>query len=152
MDIVDRFEQDPDLEGPDQQGDQPVKKCPTCQQIQETASELKRGYKELARLQKTFEPLIKRYELVQRAHPRCALCFIMSGEHHIETVLVLEPLVPRAKGQKRYAVCSDCYKLLHRTRRSVPQQRAYSRHIWELDKDEDNEIVLPGEENIEVED
>jgi hypothetical protein len=152
MDTDSEFAPGPETEISEVSADEPSKKCPTCQQLRETASELKRGYKELARLQKTFEPLVKRYELIQRAHPRCALCFIMSGEHHIETVLVPEPLVPRAKGQKRYAVCSDCYKLLHRLRRSVPQQRAYARHVWELDKDEDNEIVLPGEDNNEVED
>ena len=152
MDNDDHAGQSADEEQADVSADEPSRNCPTCQQLRETASDLKRGYKELARLQKTFEPLVKRYELIQRAHPRCALCFIMSGESHIETVLVPEPLVPRAKGQRRYAVCSDCYKLLHRLRRSVPQQRAYARHVWELDKDEDNEIVLPGETENEVED
>ena len=152
MDKDDHAGQFADEEQADISADEPSHNCPTCQQLRETASDLKRGYKELARLQKTFEPLVKRYELIQRAHPRCALCFIMSGERHIETVLVPEPLVPRAKGQRRYAVCSDCYKLLHRLRRSVPQQRAYARHVWELDKDEDNEIVLPGETENEVED
>jgi hypothetical protein len=55
----------------------------------------------------------------------------MVGSDHMEVDLVPEPMVPRAKGQKRYAVCNDCYKVLARLKRSVPQQIKYQRHVEE---------------------
>lgn len=57
-----------------------------------------------------------------------------------------EPMVPRAKGQKRYSVCPDCYDTLKTVKRSVPQQIKYSRHVEEelVRLDEDDKIEYDG--------
>lgn len=100
----------------------------------------------MRRLQKTLSPIMKRYEEIHRAHPRCALCTIMVGPEHLETKLVPEPMVPRAKGQKRYSVCPDCYGTLKSVKRSVPQQIKYSRHVEEelVRLDEGDKIEYDG--------
>lgn len=100
----------------------------------------------MRRLQKTLSPIMKRYEEIHRAHPRCALCTIMVGPEHLETKLVPEPMVPRAKGQKRYSVCPDCYETLKSLKRSVPQQIKYSRHVEEelVRLDEGDKIEYDG--------
>jgi len=85
----------------------------------------------IRRVQKTLAPVMRRYEEIHRAHPRCALCTIMVGEEHAEQDLIPEPMVPRAKGQKRYSVCAQCHKVLSRVKRSVPQQIKYQRHVEE---------------------
>ena len=85
----------------------------------------------IRRIQKTLAPVMRRYEEIHRAHPRCALCTIMVGEDHMEQDLIPEPMVPRAKGQKRYSVCKQCHKVLSRVKRSVPQQIKYQRHVEE---------------------
>lgn len=100
----------------------------------------------MRKLQKTISPVMKRYEEIHRAHPRCALCTIMVGSEHLERELVPEPMVPRAKGQKRYSVCLDCYKVLKANKRSVPQEIKYSRHVEEelIRLDEDDNKAYDG--------
>jgi hypothetical protein len=70
----------------------------------------------------------------------------MIGPEHLETKLVPEPMVPRAKGQKRYSVCPNCYDVLKSVKRSVPQQIKYSRHVEEelVRLDEDDKIEYDG--------
>jgi hypothetical protein len=106
-------------------------KCHLCRELNEAESGLIEIVLAMRKIQKTLAPIMHRYEEVHRAHPRCALCTIMVGSDHMEVDLVPEPMVPRAKGQKRYAVCNDCYKVLARLKRSVPQQIKYQRHVEE---------------------
>jgi len=106
-------------------------KCRLCKELNEAESGLIEVVLAMRKIQKTLTPIMKRYEEIHRAHPRCALCTIMVGSDHMEIDLIPEPMVPRAKGQKRYAVCADCHKLLARLKRSVPQQIKYQRHVEE---------------------
>ena len=105
--------------------------CDLCIDLNRAEASIRDLVLSMRKLQKTYAPVMKRYEEIHRAHPRCALCTIMVGRDHSESDLVPEPMVPRAKGQKRYAVCNSCYKVLSRLKRSVPQQIKYQRHVEE---------------------
>jgi len=105
--------------------------CHLCLELNEAESGLIEIVLAMRRIHKTLAPIMRRYEEIHRAHPRCAMCTIMVGPEHMEADLVPEPMVPRAKGQKRYAVCNDCHKILSRLKRSVPQQIKYQRHLEE---------------------
>ena len=107
----------------------------------------------LLRLQRTIQPILESYDHQRKAHFRCALCTILVGESHTEQNLVLEPMVPRAKGQKRYAVCPNCHKHLKSLRMSVPQARKYHQRLDEiLQKEEEiEEANLPTLEEAEAE-
>lgn len=115
-------------------------KCPLCIELNQAESAISDLVLAMQKMQKTYAPVMRRYEEIHRAHPRCALCTIMTGGNHLEKDLVPEPMVPRAKGQKRYSVCLDCYKVLKSVKRSVPQEIKYSRHVEEeltrLDEDD----------------
>lgn len=106
-------------------------KCPLCRELQDSERGLIEIVLAVRKIQKTLAPIMRRYEEIHRAHPRCALCTIMVGPVHIENDLIPEPMVPRAKGQKRYAVCRTCHAHLSRLKRSVPQQIKYQRHVEE---------------------
>ena len=120
--------------------------CHLCRELNASETALIDMVLTMRRLQKTLSPIMKRYEEIHRAHPRCALCTIMVGPEHLETKLVPEPMVPRAKGQKRYSVCPTCYDTLKSVKRSVPQQIKYSRHVEEelVRLDEDDKIEYDG--------
>lgn len=106
-------------------------KCRLCIELNEAESGILDIVLAIRKVQKTLAPVMRRYEEIHRAHPRCALCTIMIGEEHAEQELSPEPMVPRAKGQKRYSVCRHCHKILSRVKRSVPQQIKYQRHVEE---------------------
>lgn len=99
--------------------------CVLCSEIRERGREVRELASALIRLQKTIAPVLEEYQKIKRSHPKCAACGIMSGPHHWVMGLVPEPMVPRAKGQKRYSVCKWCYNDLKTSRRSVPQQRKH---------------------------
>lgn len=107
-------------------------KCKLCNEINDAAEEVKGVAIAIKKLTKEISPIVERYESIRHAHPRCALCTIYSGPSHLEVKLTPEPVVPRAKGQKRYDVCADCYEILQRTRMSVPQRRKYQLHLEEV--------------------
>jgi hypothetical protein len=91
----------------------------------------------LSKLQKVAAPVLQGYEQTRRGHLRCALCEILCGPSHTVQELVPEPLIPRARGQKRYDVCSLCYQHLKKVRRSVPQQRNYSKALDLMIRDDE---------------
>lgn len=99
--------------------------CVLCAEIRERGREVRELASALIRLQKTIAPVLEDYQKNKRSHPKCASCGIMSGPHHWVIGLTPEPMVPRAKGQKRYSVCKWCYIDLKTSRRSVPQQRKH---------------------------
>jgi hypothetical protein len=105
--------------------------CDLCTELNRAEEAIRDLVLSMRKLQKTYAPVMRRYEEIHRAHPRCALCTIMVGWSHSEQDLVPEPMVPRAKGQKRYSVCQHCHKVLSRLKRSVPQQIKYQRHVEE---------------------
>lgn len=107
-------------------------KCNLCNEINQAAEEIKGVAIAIKKLTKEISPIVERYESIRHAHPRCALCTIYSGRSHLEVKITPEPVVPRAKGQKRYDVCADCYEILQRTRMSVPQRRKYQLHLDEV--------------------
>ena len=84
---------------------------------------------------------------------KCASCLILIGPDHLDNQLVPEPMVPRAKGQKRYMVCPDCYKHHAKMRMSVPQMRKYHQRLSEImDKQEVEDLAeLPSIEEAEEE-
>jgi len=130
-----------------------MEKCILCEQIRESGSEVQDLASALLRLQRTIQPILESYDHQRKAHFRCALCTILVGESHTEQNLVLEPMVPRAKGQKRYAVCPNCHKHLKSLRMSVPQARKYHQRLDEiLQKEEEiEEANLPTLEEAEAE-
>ena len=101
--------------------------CERCAQVNVVGSDIRGLAREIGRLQAQLAPVIAEYQRLRRVHPRCAACGVLIGPAHIEQSLVPEPIRPRARGQKRYDVCADCYQRLHTARRSVPQQRAYEK-------------------------
>jgi hypothetical protein len=107
-------------------------KCKLCTEINAAASEVEGVAVALKKLSKEISPIVERYESLRHAHPRCSLCTIYAGRAHLEVTLIPEPVIPRAKGQKRYDVCSDCYEIIKKTRMSVPQRRKYQMHIEEV--------------------
>lgn len=103
---------------------QPV--CTLCAEINHTEEQLQEITLAIKRLQKQAAPLFKEYMANRSAHPRCASCTILTGKDHLENNLVPEPMVPRAKGQRRYLVCDTCYIDLHKAKMSVPQRKKYN--------------------------
>ena len=114
-------------------------KCTLCSEIRERGKEVRELASALIRLHKTITPVLESYQKLKRSHPQCASCGIMAGpeDQHLITELTPEPMVPRAKGQKRYNVCKWCYQDLHKARRSVPQQRKHQLDIEQMFKDQD---------------
>lgn len=113
--------------------------CVLCDEIRERGREVRELSSALIRLHKTITPVLEAYQKLKRSHPQCAACGIMAGpigQHH-ENELIPEPMVPRAKGQKRYNVCKWCYEGLARSRKSVPQQRKHQLDIEQAFKEQD---------------
>jgi hypothetical protein len=100
--------------------------CALCAEINHTEKQLQEITLAIKRLQKQAAPLFKEYMANRSAHPRCASCTILTGPNHLENSLVPEPMVPRAKGQRRYLVCDTCYIDLHKAKMSVPQRKKYN--------------------------
>lgn len=100
--------------------------CNLCAEINHTEEQLREITLAIKRLQKQAAPLFKEYMANRSAHPRCASCTILTGSNHLEGNLVPEPMVPRAKGQRRYLVCDTCYIDLHKAKMSVPQRKKYN--------------------------
>jgi hypothetical protein len=113
--------------------------CTLCSEIRERGKEVRELASALIRLHKTITPVLDTYQKLKRSHPQCASCGIMAGPdgQHLITELTPEPMVPRAKGQKRYNVCKWCYQDLHKARKSVPQQRKHQLDIEQMFKDQD---------------
>lgn len=119
--------------------------CPLCDQINETEAKLKELTLLLRRLQKQAQPIFKEYIANKAAHPKCASCTILTGPNHLENALVPEPMVPRAKGQRRYMVCETCYVDLHKAKMSVPQRQKYSIEVEEMLGEDSADVELAPE-------
>jgi hypothetical protein len=119
--------------------------CKLCAEINHTEDQLREITLAIKRLQKQAAPLFKEYMANRGAHPRCASCTILTGKNHLENNLVPEPMVPRAKGQRRYLVCDTCYIDLHKAKMSVPQRKKYN-----LDAEEMLEQETAGEDLVGV--
>jgi hypothetical protein len=104
-------------------------KCVLCDEINYTGDQLKELARALLRLQRQIQPVIDSYQKARRSHVRCALCGILAGREHEVQELVPEPMVPRARGQKRYSVCDFCYTNLHKMRQSVPQRHKINARV-----------------------
>lgn len=115
--------------------------CTLCNEINYSGDQIKDLARALIRLQRQIQPVIESYEKGRRAHPRCAACGILAGAEHLVTELVPEPMIPRARGQKRYNVCQWCYGDLHKSRQSVPQRRKIQLRVDEMLKGEDEETA-----------
>ena len=140
--------------------------CQLCSQINHHEVQVRELASSLLRLQKTIAPVVARYRDLEAAHPRCAACGIMAGPNHLVKELYPEPIVPRAKGQKRYKVCHWCYADLHKSRMSVPQEKKYRKLLSELIAKEEEDLydepdespddilsgVLEGLEQVDSED
>ena len=114
--------------------------CTKCEHAKVVGYDIRRMGREVGRLTVQLAPLTKAYHAALHSHPKCAACGILVGEDHAEQQLTPEPIKPRAKGQRRYDVCSSCFERLFRAKRSVPEQRAYDREITaELGQGEDEE-------------
>lgn len=103
--------------------------CSLCEKMNEQRDAVRDLALALAKFQKAAAPVLQGYEATRRSHIQCALCQILVGPRHMIQELLPEPLIPRARGQRRYDVCAECYQHLKRTRRSVPQQRNYSKAL-----------------------
>lgn len=116
--------------------------CQLCEQTNNTEKQLGDIVLALNRLQKQAAPLFKEYMINRSAHPRCANCTILVGKTHLEISLLPEPMIPRAKGQRRYLVCDNCYIDLHKSKMSVPQRRKHNLATEEMLAEEisDDEI------------
>ena len=121
-------------------------KCRLCNEINAAVAEVEGVAVAIKKITKEIAPIVERYESRKPAHPRCSLCTIYAGSAHLEVELRPEPVVPRAKGQKRYDVCADCYGILQATRMSVPQRRKYQLHIEEVMESEEEESLNGGED------
>lgn len=121
--------------------------CALCAEINHTEDQLREITLAIKRLQKQAAPLFKEYMANRSAHPRCASCTILTGKNHLENNLVPEPMVPRAKGQRRYLVCDTCYIDLHKAKMSVPQRKKYNLEAAEMLEQEtaDEDGILPEE-------
>jgi hypothetical protein len=115
-------------------------RCALCSQINHHEAQVRELASALLRLQKTIAPVVSRYKDLEAAHPRCAACGIMAGPDHEVKELYPEPVVPRAKGQKRYKVCTWCYTDLHKSRMSVPQEKKYRKLLADIIAKEDEEL------------
>ena len=124
----------------------PMAKCKPCNEINAAVAEVEGVSVAIKKLTKEIAPIVERYESLKHAHPRCSLCTIYAGSSHLEVELRPEPVVPRAKGQKRYDVCADCYGILQATRMSVPQRRKYQLHIEEVIESETDDLPEDGED------
>lgn len=127
--------------------DQPL--CQLCEQINHTEEQLGEITLAIKRLQKQAAPLFKEYMANRSAHPRCANCTILVGKTHLEINLLPEPMIPRAKGQRRYLVCDSCYIDLHKAKMSVPQRRKYNLATDEMLSDEISDEEIEAEEITE---
>jgi hypothetical protein len=127
--------------------------CKLCHQIKESGAEIQELSNALLRLQRQIQPVLDSYDKQRKAHLKCASCLILIGPDHLDNQLVPEPMVPRAKGQKRYMVCPDCYKHHAKMRMSVPQMRKYHQRLSEImDKQEIEDLAdLPSIEEAEEE-
>lgn len=128
-------------------------KCELCRQIKDSGAEIQELSNALLRLQRQIQPVLDAYDRQRRSHLRCASCMILIGPDHLDNELVPEPMVPRAKGQKRYMVCPDCYKHHAKMRMSVPQMRKYHQRLDELIKKQEEleDAELPTIEEAEAE-
>jgi hypothetical protein len=115
--------------------------CHLCGEINYSGEQIKDLARALIRLQRQIQPVIESYEKGRKAHPRCASCGILAGPEHLVTELMPEPMIPRARGQKRYNVCQWCYTDLHKSRQSVPQRRKIQQRVDEMLKGEDEETA-----------
>jgi hypothetical protein len=115
--------------------------CTLCNEINYSGDQIKDLARALIRLQRQIQPVIESYEKGRRSHPRCASCGILAGSEHLVIELVPEPMIPRARGQKRYTVCQWCYADLHKSRQSVPQRRKIQLRVDEMLKGEDEETA-----------
>jgi hypothetical protein len=115
--------------------------CTLCGEINYSGDQIKDLARALIRLQRQIQPVIESYERGRRSHPRCASCGILAGPEHLVTDLTPEPMIPRARGQKRYSVCQWCYGDLHKSRQSVPQRRKIQLRVDEMLKGEDEETA-----------
>jgi len=115
--------------------------CKLCEEINYSGDQIKDLARALIRLQRQIQPVIEGYEKGRRSHPRCACCGILAGTEHLVSELAPEPMIPRARGQKRYSVCQWCYRDLHKSRQSVPQRRKIQARIDEMLKGEDEETA-----------
>jgi hypothetical protein len=115
--------------------------CTLCNEINYSGDQIKDLARALIRLQRQIQPVIESYEKGRRAHPRCSSCGILAGMEHLVSELVPEPMIPRARGQKRYSVCQWCYADLHKSRQSVPQRRKTQLRVDEMLKGEDEETA-----------
>jgi hypothetical protein len=118
-----------------------MSQCTLCGEINYSGDQIKDLARSLIRLQRQIQPVIESYEKGRRSHPRCASCGILAGQEHLVTELVPEPMIPRARGQKRYNVCQWCYADLHKSRQSVPQRRKIAIQVDEMLKGEDEETA-----------
>lgn len=116
-------------------------KCVLCDEINYTGDQIKELARALLRLQRQIQPVIDSYQKARRSHLRCALCGILVGREHEVVDLVPEPMVPRARGQKRYSVCDFCYKDLHKMRQSVPQRHKIQIRVDSMLKGDDAEAA-----------
>jgi len=123
--------------------------CSLCHEINHTEGQLRDLTLAIRRLQKQAAPIFKEYLANRAAHPKCANCTILTGPSHLATDLVPEPMVPRAKGQRRYLVCNACYVDLHRAKMSVPQRKKYSLEVDEMiSREIANEEITDTEEPL----
>jgi hypothetical protein len=118
-----------------------MEKCHLCGEINYSGEQIKDLARALIRLQRQIQPVIEGYEKGRKAHPRCACCGILAGPEHLVQELTPEPMIPRARGQKRYSVCQWCYADLHKSRHSVPQRRKIQLRVDEMLKGEDEETA-----------
>jgi hypothetical protein len=102
--------------------------CTLCGEINYSGDQIKDLARALIRLQRQIQPVIESYE-------------ILAGPEHLVTELTPEPMIPRARGQKRYSVCQWCYSDLHKSRQSVPQRRKIQLRVDEMLKGEDEETA-----------
>lgn len=114
-----------------------MSQCTLCGEINYSGEQIKDLARALIRLQRQIQPVIESYEKGRRSHPRCSSCGILAGPEHLVTELTPEPMIPRARGQKRYAVCQWCHLDLHKSRQSVPQRRKIQLRVDEMLKGED---------------
>lgn len=116
-------------------------KCTLCNEVNYSGAQIKDLARALIRLQRQIQPVIDSYEKGRKSHPRCAACGILAGDDHVVTELTPEPMIPRARGQKRYNVCQWCYADLHKSRQSVPQRRKIQERVDEMLRGDEEDVA-----------